>query len=135
MLSHARPCFQPRAAQDGFTCLTLAARHGKAEMFHTIVDSTAQVEWTLGSLRRTLYPLEHLDTVHGSDQGALEVLAQYEQFELLRSDIVQRLADIKWKTFAARRLRHKLYTALAYMAAFLACVIMQPQPFTVGFRC
>ncbi|CAF4856033.1 unnamed protein product [Rotaria sp. Silwood1] len=118
-----------RLNKDGFTPFTLAAKLGVTDMFSFLLDERKIVQWRYGPISCVLYPLDELELEfqqEGGDTppGALELIVQNAQAELIMHPRIIDLVDKKWERFAGRIFFRRFFATLVYLFIFLITTIL-----------
>jgi hypothetical protein len=133
-----------RLNKDGFTPFTLAAKLGVADMFSFLLDERKIVQWRYGPVSCVLYPLDELELefqqvsihtytfyvylfdIQGGDAppGALELIVQSGQAELIMHPRIIDLVSKKWERFARRIFFRRFLVTLVYLFIFLITTIL-----------
>ncbi|CAF4193532.1 unnamed protein product, partial [Rotaria sordida] len=113
-----------RLNKDGFTPFTLAAKLGLTDMFSFLLDERKIVQWCYGPVWCVLYPLDELELgfqQEGRDTppGALELIVQNAQAELIMHPRIIDLVDRKWECFARRLFFRRFLVTLVYLFIFI----------------
>ncbi|CAF0965109.1 unnamed protein product [Rotaria sordida] len=118
-----------RLNKDGFTPFTLAAKLGLTDMFSFLLDERKIVQWRYGPVWCVLYPLDELELgfqQEGRDTppGALELIVQNAQAELIMHPRIIDLVDRKWECFARRLFFRRFLVTLIYLFIFIITTIL-----------
>jgi len=105
------------------TPLVLAAQRGSRLMFEHVLERAKQVQWSYGPVTCLLYPLEELDLIPGSPEGALECIVDQEHHHLLEVPRVIDLLTKKWETFGRRIFFQNFVKTLLFMVLFSICTV------------
>ncbi|CAF1031094.1 unnamed protein product [Rotaria sordida] len=117
-----------RLNKDGFTPFTLAAKLGLTDMFSFLLDERKIVQWRYGPVSCVLYPLDELELEFqqegGNTPGALELIVQNAQVELIMHPRIIDLVDQKWERFARRIFFRRFLVTIVYLFIFLITTIL-----------
>ncbi|CAF1156051.1 unnamed protein product [Adineta steineri] len=118
-----------RLNKDGFTPFTLAAKLGVTDMFSFLLDERKIIQWRYGPVSCVLYPLDELEfefQQEGRDArpGALELIVQSAQTELITHPRMIDLLNKKWECFARRIFFRRFFVTLIYLFIFLLTTIL-----------
>ncbi|CAF1503549.1 unnamed protein product [Adineta ricciae] len=116
-----------RLNNDGYTPFTLSAKLGVTEMFSFLFDELKIVQWSYGPVSCVLYPLDELETERKGERmapGALEVIVQNAQSELIIHPRIIDLVDKKWECFARQSFFRRFLVTLVYLLSFLLTTIL-----------
>lgn len=120
--------------KQGLTPLTLAAKLGRKEMFHEILEYQSMEYWSYGRMTCSGYPLDSLDSVNKdgkSDKDSALLITlngkTNEHLDMLNSGIIYRLLEEKWTTFARGKFYRRLLFAVLYLLAFSLSIYYRPR--------
>ncbi|CAF1293695.1 unnamed protein product [Adineta ricciae] len=117
-----------RLNNDGYTPFTLSAKLGLTEMFSFLLDERKIVQWSYGPVSCVLYPLDELDLEIEEDgntaPGALEIIVQNAQSELIIHPRIIDLVSKKWECFARQIFFRRFLITLVYLLFFLFTTIL-----------
>ncbi|CAF1179198.1 unnamed protein product [Adineta steineri] len=118
-----------RLNKNGFTPFTLAAKLGVTDMFSFLLDERKIIQWRYGPVSCVLYPLDELEfefQQEGRDArpGALELIVQSAQTELITHPRMIDLLNKKWECFARRIFFCRFFVTLIYLFIFLLTTIL-----------
>jgi hypothetical protein len=124
--------------KKGYTPLSLAASVGRNQMFMSLVNRSMKVQWKYGPVTSHMYPLEDFDMPLNVDKrdnqvGALEVIVEEYNRELLNNSLVTILLNKKWNGFAENMFFRRFYWYLLYLVVLIlwSCVrLNESQIFT-----
>lgn len=118
----------------GLTPLTLAARLGRKEMFHEILEHGSIEYWSYGRMTCSGYPLDGLDSVDmngkSDEQSALLITMNgntSDHLDMLNSGIIYRLLEEKWKAFARGKFYRRFLFAILYLLSFSLAIYYRPR--------
>lgn len=118
----------------GLTPLTLAAKLGRKELFHQILEYQSTEYWSYGRMTCSGYPLDGLDSIHKSgksdDESALLITLNGktdDHLDMLNSGIIYRLLEEKWKAFARGKFYRRLLFAVLYLVGFSLAIYLRPR--------
>ena len=145
----SKPADERIKNRDGYTPLALAALLGRDEIFNEIVELKCFDFWTYSIITCCGYPLNLIDSLQlkrtkegglsvESDSGsALNLISNGKSdhhIEMLRSGIVQKLLDEKWKTFGYVKFTRSLMMTLVYLMT-LSVVVFLRQAKVAAVKC
>lgn len=118
----------------GLTPLTLAAKLGRKEMFHEILEYQSMEYWSYGRMTCSGYPLDGLDSVDKngkSDEHSALLITMNgktsDHLDMLNSGIIYRLLEEKWKAFARGKFYRRLLFAILYLLFFSLSIYFRPR--------
>jgi len=118
----------------GLTPLTLAAKLGRKELFHQILEYQSTEYWSYGRMTCSGYPLDGLDSINKSgksdDESALLITLNGktdDHLDMLNSGIIYRLLEEKWKAFARGKFYRRLLFAVLYLVGFSLAIYLRPR--------
>ncbi|KAL9959339.1 hypothetical protein ACROYT_G032653 [Oculina patagonica] len=118
----------------GLTPLTLAAKLGRKEMFHEILEYQSMEYWSYGRMTCSGYPLDGLDSIDNNgksdDESALLITLNGktdDHLDMLNSGIIYRLLEEKWKAFARGKFYRRLLFAVIYLLGFSLAIYLRPR--------
>lgn len=118
----------------GLTPLTLAAKMGRKEMFHEILEHDSREYWSYGRMTCSGYPLDGLDSVDKngkSDEHSALLITMNgntsDHLDMLNSGIIYRLLEEKWKAFARGKFYRRLLFAVLYLLFFSLSIYYRPR--------
>ncbi|KAJ7369574.1 hypothetical protein OS493_037915 [Desmophyllum pertusum] len=118
----------------GLTPLTLAAKLGRKEMFHEILEYQSMEYWSYGRMICSGYPLDGLDSIDkngkSDDESALLITLNgktSDHLDMLNSGIIYRLLEEKWKSFARGKFYRRLLFAVFYLLGFSLAIYLRPR--------
>lgn len=121
-----------RLNNDGLSPFCLAAKIDAADMFTFLLQETKQTQWNFGPVSCQLYPLDELDLAiseAGSDEktrpGALELIMNEGNVNLLMHPRMLDLISQKWNKFAQRIFKQRFRTVLIYLVIFTMTTIVR----------
>jgi len=119
---------------QGLTPLTLAAKLGRKEMFHEILEYQSMEYWSYGRMTCSGYPLDGLDSVDkngkSDEESALLITLNgktNDHLDMLNSGIIYRLLEEKWKAFARGKFYRRLLFAVLYLLFFSLSIYYRPR--------
>jgi hypothetical protein len=107
-----------QASVQGLTCMQLAVANNDQEMFDWILERKREIQWIYGRVSSSLVPLEEIDWVRGKEMGAVEWIVELNYRDLLKSDRINFLLDLKWDRFANSIFKNRFYKSLCFLAGF-----------------
>lgn len=118
----------------GLTPLTLAAKLGRKEMFHEILEYQSMEYWSYGRMTCSGYPLDGLDSIDkngkSDHESALLITLNGktdDHLDMLNSGIIYRLLEEKWKAFARGKFYKRLLFAVLYLLGFSLAIYLRPR--------
>lgn len=127
--SLAHPDLWLRVNHDGLTPFCLAAKIDSSAMFTFLLQETKQRQWSFGPVSCDLYPLAELDLAISDGEkeraGALELLMNAGNVNLIMHPRMLDLVAQKWEKFAARIFHRRFRHVLAYLCLFTLTTIVR----------
>jgi len=141
-----------RTNHAGLTPFCLSAKSNASEMFTFLLEESKQIQWTFGSVSCVLYPLKELDLTISKEAasevdakakgaagggasdapvackehpGALELIMNAGNVDLLMHPRLLDLVSQKWNTFAKRIFQQRFRVVLMYLALFTLTTIIR----------
>ena len=117
-----------RVNSNGLTPFCYAASTSNAKMLSFLMESTMYMQWSYGHISCQLYELDELDPLpdkNSKTKGALEIILENSDLELLSLQRVSDLLAAKWERCAARPFFRRFLFTTFFLLIFACAVILQ----------
>ena len=116
-----------RKNNEDFTPFIYAASTGNAKMMSFLMESTMYKQWSYGHISCQLYELDELDPLpsSGSSKGALEIILDNANLELLSLQRINDLLTAKWDRCAAKPFFRRFIMTCIFLFIFACATILQ----------
>lgn len=119
---------------DGYAPLVLAASLNMSDVVQELWTRQRRVEWCWGAVTAYLYPLKGVDDIsdllHGEEQQhspvtVLETAVAHGWSDVLTTDLMARLLDLKWQRFVERHFMRRLARTLLFLCVLAATLVVR----------
>jgi transient receptor potential cation channel subfamily V protein 6 len=112
------------------SCLRFAALEGRTKMFEVILERSSKLLWSYGPITAMVYPISFFDkkNEHAKHKlnrtSTMQIIIDYEQLELIKTPVVSRFVDHKWKKYGASIFKKRFWSYVLYLAVFTVGIIL-----------